>query len=614
VVPKAGPPLAQAKRPPQQTAEQYRVQQLNIKDSKAKSAAARSWLSTEVQTAAFRKQIGNLPCANASTDDIIGMLSWEFKRLPILHNGPLKLGGGSIPDDSDLLTTLSNGYLQNVCQRWLLGVEEKGNYEGECNNIMTKFMHFAPFEKPDEPTLREANNRVLYLANNLRKTHCGNFIYGEITYVINPAYADKFFIAPWDTGANANTHHPVPYGTLDNFFHLLQTHFDVLKYNLGDLFQVWYGNKPLSVGSFPYFEIEWAGNAWLPDALLYVIPKFSSQMVGGKQLYGVWATDQGDYLRNWCMLQKIPLVWADGDSSGMLLDAYVNQQILENGEAYITDHIVHAFKAQWANKTATFATVYGGLNSEWRKALHMYLPTYANRHVCAAAEQKGTSSVMGTNGNGQCVYWKREPVAGLWECLNDGTCAQSLRTEGAFPSEQTCLATCAHAKWTCLQSPTGMHDAKMCVLDQQAGKCADLGSCEKACSGFVPSPAPTLPPTPKPPIPPTPKPAPPTPAPPAHPTPAPAPGACTGSSSGLNKASCAAWQDFAKATNYMGWRHCSGALLDPCSCSDGGGVTCADGDITKLYCTTYYIHYYCTQSMLALALPSIHNRSIEYTR
>lgn len=104
VVPKAGPPLAQAKRPPQQTAEQYRVQQLNIQDSKTKSAAARSWLSTEVQTTAFRQKIANLPCVNTSTDDIIGMLSWEFKRLlPILRNGPLNPGGGSIPDDSDLL-------------------------------------------------------------------------------------------------------------------------------------------------------------------------------------------------------------------------------------------------------------------------------------------------------------------------------------------------------------------------------------------------------------------------------------------------------------------------------------------------------------------------------
>jgi hypothetical protein len=54
---------------------------------------------------------------------------------------------------------------------------------------------------------------------------------------------------------------------------------------------------------------------------------------------------------------------------------------------------------------------------------------------------------------------------------------------------------------------------------------------------------------------------------------------CTGTSSGLNAASCAAWQDFAKATNITGWRYCNETLLTPCSC---GGVTCAGGDITKM--------------------------------
>eukprot|EP00935_MAST-01C_sp_MAST-1C-sp1_P001542 g1542.t1 len=130
----------------------------------------------------FRHAIQGLPMANASADTLINMLKWEFKRLPILHNGPLLPGGGEIADDSDLETTLSNGYLQNVCQRWLLGVEQKNNFEGECNDIMVNYMHFRPFEKQDTPTLRETNNRVLYLANNLRKTNCGNFIYGEITY------------------------------------------------------------------------------------------------------------------------------------------------------------------------------------------------------------------------------------------------------------------------------------------------------------------------------------------------------------------------------------------------------------------------------------------------
>ena len=44
-------------------------------------------------------------------------------------------------------------------------------------------MHFKPFANPQQPTLREANDRVMYLATNWQKTDCGNFIYGEITCV-----------------------------------------------------------------------------------------------------------------------------------------------------------------------------------------------------------------------------------------------------------------------------------------------------------------------------------------------------------------------------------------------------------------------------------------------
>ena len=109
------------------------------------------------------------------------MLTWEFKRLPILHNGPLNTKEDpAISDDSDLTTTLSNGYLQNVCQRYVLGVEGKTNFENE-GAISEKYMHYRPFENKERPTLREANDRVMYLATNLQKTDCGNFIYGKIT-------------------------------------------------------------------------------------------------------------------------------------------------------------------------------------------------------------------------------------------------------------------------------------------------------------------------------------------------------------------------------------------------------------------------------------------------
>jgi hypothetical protein len=118
--------------PPRQAAaaangREKRVHDLNTKQAPTESAAAQGWLDSVIASQDFRTTIANLPMAKANVSVIVEMLQWEFKRLPILHNGPLLQGGGAIPDDSDLETTLSNGYLQNVCQRWLLGVEGKGN-------------------------------------------------------------------------------------------------------------------------------------------------------------------------------------------------------------------------------------------------------------------------------------------------------------------------------------------------------------------------------------------------------------------------------------------------------------------------------------------------------
>lgn len=52
---------------------------------------------------------------------------------------------------------------------------------------------------------------------------------------------------------------------------------------------------------------------------------------------------------------------------------------------------------------------------------------------------------MGTDGNGKCVF-RSEASAGYlrWECLNDGTCAQSTdESRAVFGSATECLASCA---------------------------------------------------------------------------------------------------------------------------------------------------------------------------
>lgn len=224
------------------------------------------------------------------------MLSWEFARLPLIHNGPLDDSDpAGCKDDTDLFTSLTNGYLQNVCQRFVLGVEADSNLEGE-HEIMTGYMGLPKFSRgPGDPTLREANSCVLYVANNLRKADAGNFLYGSVTYAVNPIYADKFAVTAYDSGAYFRPHNGGPWGTLTNFYHLIQPHVQVLNYNLGEVLARWWkdGTPPPEIGQFPYFEIEWMGNAWLPESILYILVKFSS--AGGGE--GLWGTQLGAQLQ-----------------------------------------------------------------------------------------------------------------------------------------------------------------------------------------------------------------------------------------------------------------------------------------------------------------------------
>ena len=75
----------------------------------------------------------------------------------------------------------------------------------DAPRIMVDYLGCEPFAREAQPTLREANDRIFYIANNLGKTDAGNFQYGEVTYVINPSYADKMYVVPWDSGARPSS-------------------------------------------------------------------------------------------------------------------------------------------------------------------------------------------------------------------------------------------------------------------------------------------------------------------------------------------------------------------------------------------------------------------------
>ena len=163
-----GNPLIQRQRPPQQTAAQQAAQAKLIAHAQADSDAAKSTVISLIDS--FKQSL-RAPLNTLTSEELLDRFTWEFKNLPLLHNGPLdNTDPAGINDDTPLSTTLSNGYLQNVCQRYVLGGAESYNNFCYEHNIMVTDFALPPFRTPGDcqaagtanPTLRETNDCVLY--------------------------------------------------------------------------------------------------------------------------------------------------------------------------------------------------------------------------------------------------------------------------------------------------------------------------------------------------------------------------------------------------------------------------------------------------------------------
>ena len=111
-----------------------------------------------------------------------------------------------IPDDSPLNLTLHNGFVQQPCQRYVLGgAQPVANVFG-YEQFYTGMFGLQTTASSDSKcglfsTLREADSCMLFNANNLRKTSIGNFVYGSMTFVLNPkTLNDRLFWEAFDGG------------------------------------------------------------------------------------------------------------------------------------------------------------------------------------------------------------------------------------------------------------------------------------------------------------------------------------------------------------------------------------------------------------------------------
>jgi len=456
-------------------------------------------------------------------DELLERFTWEFERLPIFHNAPstqLDLYESGIHDDSDVDVSVRDGYLQNPCIREVLGGNEMSMADTPINYFYSYFFEFmgmptTAYANPNWP-LRQADECFIFNANNLRKTSLGNVFYGAMTWVLNPKVLENTLLFEvWDAGNTFSFGEAVNvsfpgYGTRRDWYHLVQMHEALFNlpypawfnlsnatccnYSLADLFNRWWvPDTPPPINGMlltnPYYEIMVAGNVWLPEDLLYGLVKHSDvDYYTGLRHMGLWGSVAGSKLRAFLKGNGRPLIWADADDSEMLIDPTVGH--IAGGRITAAD--IDAWEALWES-LADLTPVEQAARFSWLAAsapphLKFHFPSWATRTACAQEELDPLKMVMGTDGNGDCVYWDASKPE-QWELLNDGSCGASDSSRAQFSSLADCVVASSQIKWGCVRLPaseSGTHvDVAYCVPNP-SGNHSSIGSCEASCFPSTP--------------------------------------------------------------------------------------------------------------------------------
>jgi hypothetical protein len=510
----ADDPLYQAYRPPRQTRTQAAVIENISSFAKKHSEDARPWVRQYMGSETVRSRLHE-SLQHLTDEELLERFTWEFERLPIFHNGPstaLDLEEATIHDDSAMNVSVRDGYLQNPCIREVLGGNQARGYS-YANFFEIFGMPDVAYANSHWP-LRQADECFLFNANNLRKTSLGNVFFGGMTWVLNPKVLDKTLLFEvWDAGKTFSAMREVNvtfpgYGTRRDWYHLVQMHealFNIpdngpyntsanssdtcCNYSIADLFNRWWvpGTPPPTSGQLstnPYYEIMVAGNVWLPEDLLYGIAKHSDvDYENAVRHMGQWGNAAGSELRAFLRQTGRPLLWADDDDSEMLIDPTVGH--IAGGRITAAD--VAAWESSWQSLTdlapVEQAARFSELVSSAPPHLKFRFSSWETRDACAQEELDPLKMVMGTDGNGDCVYWNASPPE-RWELLNDGSCETSDSVRAKFSSMAECVVAASQIRWGCATLPaaeSATHvEVAYCVPDT-TGNHTNRGSCEEVC-------------------------------------------------------------------------------------------------------------------------------------
>jgi hypothetical protein len=336
---------------------------------------------------------------------------------------------------------------------------------------MVRFMNLPAIRNPLAPTMRQADNCVFYLANNLQKKNGGNFIYGSATYVINPRNNENLWaVSAYDSGAffqYVGAH----FGSHQHYYHLVQAFEKTLLVSFSEMLNRWWANGPVPKGTgaslfdkFPYWEYDHFGALRLPEELLYMIMKFSTS--GGGT--GYWGKTLGKETQDFMREHRRPLIWGDTEDGGMIIDPTVGN--IDGGRITAAD--VALFKSKWS-PTSSFASLYNSVPNH----LKFFYRSWDKRAACENQEKDASKQVMGVDGDGNCVYWTWVNPPRKWEPAIDGTCFQSADARAIYSSEAACLAV-GKGKWSRESSKGPRSSGHYCQPDAN-GQYASLDACER---------------------------------------------------------------------------------------------------------------------------------------
>lgn len=513
--------MPQKYRPPRQTPTQASLFAHIASEAAINSSKAKAWVLEYMGSTSARKYLDQ-SLKMLSNEDLFDRFVWEWEHLPIIHNAPVsdkdKYPFGNVPlqDDTILNLTLHNGYVQNVCQRFAVGADPPqtlSSADGYANTFIHDFgMPASAYPTPGTSawTARQANECLLYDANNLQKKQSGNgLVYGGTTYVLNRATMRKRqFFEAWDAGSTSmvrcDSPHcglpksecldiPLPgFGTQDDWLHLVQPHELLMNspfpaafgpsvsgccnYNISDLFNRWWvDGAPIPSNGMmranPYYETMVIGTVWVPEDILYIEVSYAGGSEKSLRNTALWGTPVGRELRSFMKKNRRPVVWSNGADSQMLIDPISN---VEGGR--ITSADQKLFEDNWSKQLPW--SIFSSLVPNHLKLSYL---SYNNKHLCEEMEKDAINMIMGVDGNNNCVYWTADPPPMRWELLIDGTCEPSNSDRAAFASKSECQA----AGFECITVISNGTKNGYCQPSTVSGPFRTINDCESNCRNHI---------------------------------------------------------------------------------------------------------------------------------